>query len=564
MGTRNGLTISRREVSEMDRKSAAGTLREIGRLLEIAGENPHRVRAFAGASRAVEAIDGDLAELVASGKILEVRGIGKGTAAVLEDLAAGRRPQALIEAEERVPPGVREIMGLRGLGPKKVRTLWRDLGVESLGELEYACRENRLIDLKGFGPASQAAVLEEVVFRSRADERSLLHEAWLAAETARDLLCGLDRVISVTTAGELRRRCETIGELAFVVAMDGDGEAGRVAGALGDAEKIEDEIWICRSGGGLPLRLWFTTPETAGATLIRATGSDVFLEGLLARGDGALAGDCEEDVFAGLGLSFIPPELRESRHWLDEAVRGVVPDLVEAADLRGVLHNHTTDSDGLAPLHEMAAAAADRGWSFFGVADHSPAAFYANGVDARRLRNQWARADAWNAANPGLRIVKGLEADILTDGRLDIPDGCDGGLDYVVASIHSSFRLTEEAQTERILAAVRHPACRVLGHPTGRLLLARPGYPVDLERVLDGCAENGVAVEINASPYRLDLDWRWARRALDRGIKLVISPDAHSVEGLDNVRWGVDVARKAGATAAEIVNCGDIGAFLER
>jgi len=564
METRSGLSISCLEESEMDRKSAAGTLREIGRLLEIAGENPYRVRAFAGASRAVEEVSGDLGELVVSGKILDFQGIGKGTAAVLADLAAGRRPQALIEAEERVPPGVREIMGLRGLGPKKVRTLWRDLGVESLGELEYACRENRLIDLKGFGPASQAAVLEEVVFRARADERRLLHEAWTAAEAARDMLRRLDGVVSVETAGELRRCCETIGELAFVVTMESLGEAGRVADSLGVAERIEDETWLCRSDGGLPLRLWFTTPGGAGETLIRATGSDAFVEALLTRRGGVLAGDREEAVFPGLGLSWIPPELREDSRWLDAAAQGAVPDLVEVADLRGVLHNHTTDSDGLASLEEMAAAAADRGWVFFGVADHSPAAFYANGVDARRLRDQWARADAWNAANPGIRIVKGLEADILTDGRLDIPEGCEAGLDYVVASVHSSFRLTEKAQTERILAAVRHPACRVLGHPTGRLLLARPEYPVDLERVLDGCAENEVAVEINASPYRLDLDWQWARRALDRGIKLVINPDAHSIEGLDNVRWGIAVARKAGATAAEIVNCHDIGAFLER
>ncbi len=548
----------------MDRKSAAGTLKEIGRLLEIAGENPYRVRAFEGASRAVEAADGDLEELVASGKILETKGIGKGTAAVLEDLAAGRRPQALIEAEERVPSGVREIMGLRGLGPKKVRTLWRDLGVESLGELEYACRENRLVDLKGFGPASQTAVLEAVVFRARADERRLLHEAWMAAEAARDMLRGLDGVISVETAGELRRRCETIGELALVVTMDDCGEAGRVAGSLGGAEKIEDQMWLCWSAGDLPLRLWFTTPGSVGETMIRATGSDAFVEALTARREGRLVGDHEEVVFAGLDLSWIPPELREGSQWLDAAARGAIPDLVDVADIRGVLHNHTTDSDGLASLEEMAAAAADRGWVFFGVADHSPAAFYANGVDARRLRDQWERADAWNAANPGIRIVKGLEADILTDGRLDIPEGCESGLDYVVASVHSSFRLTEEAQTERILAAVRHPACRVLGHPTGRLLLARPEYPVDLERVLDGCAENGVALEINASPFRLDLDWRWARRALDKKIKLVINPDAHSVEGLDNIRWGVDVARKAGASAADIVNCHDIDGFLKR
>jgi len=554
----------------MDRKSAAKTLREIGRLLEVAGENPHRVRAFAGASRAVETAAGDLRELVGSGKILDLKGVGKGTAAVLEELAQGRRPQALIDAEDRVPPGVREIMGLPGLGPKKVRSLWQDLGVESIGELEYACRENRLVDLKGFGPATQAAILEAAIFRNRAGESRLLHEAWAEAEVIRGRLVGLSGVVSVEVAGELRRCCETIGELTFVVVLDTPGDAERVARSLGEAERVTDGLWLCRRADGLEVRLWFSPPGCAGEALIRATGSETFTAALSARAsaahgdDAILAGDDEAVVFDELGLQWIPPELREDQRWLDVAAVAAIPDLVEPTDLRGVLHNHTTDSDGVASLEEMAEAAGQRGWTFFGVADHSPAAFYANGVDGPRLRGQWARADAWNAANPGLRIVKGLEADILSDGRLDIPDGCEPGLDYVVASVHSSFRLTEEAQTERIVTAVRHPACRILGHPTGRLLLARPGYAVDLERVLDACAAAGVAVEINASPYRLDLDGRWARRALDKGLKLVINPDAHSIEGLDHVRWGVAVARRAGATAEDIVNCRDIDEFLER
>jgi len=554
----------------MDRKSAAKTLREIGRLLEVAGENPHRVRAFAGASRAVETAAGDLRELVGSGKILDLKGVGKGTAAVLEELAQGRRPKALIDAEDRVPPGVREIMGLPGLGPKKVRSLWQDLGVESIGELEYACRENRLVDLKGFGPATQAAILEAAIFRNRAGESRLLHEAWAEAEVIRGRLVGLSGVVSVEVAGELRRCCETIGELTFVGVLDTPGDAERVARSLGEAERVTDGLWLCRRADGLEVRLWFSPPGCAGEALIRATGSETFTAALSARAsaahgdDAILAGDDEAVVFDELGLQWIPPELREDQRWLDVAAVAAIPDLVEPTDLRGVLHNHTTDSDGVASLEEMAEAAGQRGWTFFGVADHSPAAFYANGVDGPRLRGQWARADAWNAANPGLRIVKGLEADILSDGRLDIPDGCEPGLDYVVASVHSSFRLTEEAQTERIVTAVRHPACRILGHPTGRLLLARPGYAVDLERVLDACAAAGVAVEINASPYRLDLDGRWARRALDKGLKLVINPDAHSIEGLDHVRWGVAVARRAGATAEDIVNCRDIDEFLER
>jgi DNA polymerase (family 10) len=562
----------------MERKSAAKTLREIGRLLEIAGENPHRVRAFTGAARAVETVSGDLDHLISSGGILEIKGIGKGTAAVLQDLAAGRRPRALVDAEERVPPGVRELLVLSGLGPKKVRALWRDLGVENLGQLEYACRENRLVDLKGFGPASQASVLDALLFHNRSRERSLLHEAWAAEKSIRERLSVISAVTSVATAGELRRCCETVGELGLVVAMDDENAAEAVARTLGEVEDAVDTQWLVRPDEGLPVRLWFARPSCVGAALALATGSVDFVSALrsrardleleltargLQRKGQTIAAEDEVAVFAALDLGWIPPELRDEPRWLDHAARGAVPDLVELKDLRGALHNHTTDSDGVATLEEMARAAAAKGWSFFGVADHSPAAHYANGVDAGRLRAQWERADAWNQGEAELRILKGLEADILPDGGLDIPSGCDEGLDYVVASVHSSFRLSEEAQTQRLVAAVGHPSCRILGHPTGRLLLARPGYDVDLERVFDACAEHEVAVEINASPYRLDLDSRRAARALEVGLKLAINPDAHSVDGLDDVRWGVSVARRAGATADDVVNC-DIDGFLNR
>jgi DNA polymerase (family 10) len=269
-------------------------------------------------------------------------------------------------------------------------------------------------------------------------------------------------------------------------------------------------------------------------------------------------------VYEALGCQWVPPELREGEDEVQRAAAGTLPELVVLEDLLGVLHNHTTDSDGAATVEDMAAAARSHGWSFFGVADHSPVASYANGVSAERLRDQWRRIDDLNASLKGFRIVKGLEADILTDGSLDIPEGCEEGLEYVVASVHSAFRLAQGLQTERLVRAVSNPACRVLGHPTGRLLLARPGYTVDLDQVLEACAEHGVAVEINASPYRLDLDWRWARRALDLGLKLAINPDAHSTAGFDDVRWGVSVARKAGATAADLVNCAEIEDFLRK
>jgi len=553
----------------MDRKSAAKTLREIGRLLEVAGENPYRVRAFHGASRAVERAEGDFEELVSSGRILDLKGVGKGTVAVLEDLVAGRRPQVLAEMDEKIPAGVREILALPRLGPKKVRTIWQDLGVETPGELEYACRENRLAELKGFGPASQASVLESLVFHSGARERRLLHQAWEIAEELKRDLEERSEISSVRVAGELRRSLETVGEITLVVGLEDEAHAGRVAGSLGVAEEVVDGRWLSRPDEGIPVELWFVPPLGAVDALIRATGSGDFVEALKSHTPESrdrrdiLQGADEMAVFEGMGLPWMPPELRESAERVADALANGIPELVEPGDIRGVLHNHTTDSDGVASLEEMAAAAADRGWEFFGVADHSPAAFYANGVDAARLQEQWSRADVWNAAHPGMRIVKGLEADILPDGRLDVPDGCEEGLEYVVASVHTSFRLSEEDQTRRIIAGLSHPACRVLGHPTGRLLLARAGYAVDLDRVFEACSEHGVAVEINASPYRLDLDSRWARRAIERGLKLIVNPDAHSVGGLDDVRWGLAVARRAGATKEDIVNCMDIDDFLE-
>ncbi len=322
---------------------------------------------------------------------------------------------------------------------------------------------------------------------------------------------------------------------------------------------------------GMRVEVVVASDATFGAALLTSTGSEAHVEALRRRAaDGGLdldatglhsggdlvAGSSEESIYTALELPWIPPELREGSGEIDLAARGALPDLVKLEDLTGALHNHTRDSDGAATLQEMAEAASSLGWRFLGIGDHSPAAHYANGLGADRLRAQWEAIDAWNGSHPDLRLVKGLEADILPDGRLDIPQGCEDGLEYVVASVHSSFRLSEDAQTERILAAVRHPSTTVLGHPTGRLLLARPPYDVDLEAVLTACAEQSVAAEINSNPHRLDLDWHWARRALEKGVRLSINPDAHATSGLEDVRWGVAMARKAGATADDVLGAG--------
>ncbi len=554
---------------ELDRKRAARVLREIATLLEVHGGNPHRVRAFANASRALERFEGDLGAAIADGSILGVKGIGRGTAAVLEELAAGTEPAVLADLVARTPPGVRELLTVRGLGPKKVRALWRDLGVTGPGELEYACLENRLVGLPGFGPASQEKILQAVRFVLAARERTLIDVAWETAEEAASAIRDVPGIREVSPAGEVRRGCATVGAVEIVCAADDPGAAGEGLGAaLPEVRPGDGGGWTWRSPLGPMVRIRIVPPSSFGAALLAATGAPAHVAGLARRaragglvldaaglwsGGDLVAGDTEASIYERLGLPWIPPELREGEDEL-EWPAGRLAELVSLDAFRGALHNHTTASDGAADLATMAAAAAGLGWSFLGIADHSPAAGYANGLSCERLREQWAEIDALNAAGEGPVILRGLEADILPGGGLDIPSGCEDGLEYVVASVHSSFRLPEEAQTERIITAVRHPACTVLGHPTGMLRLARPGYAVDLERVLAACAEHGVVVEINANPHRLDLDWRWARRALELGLKLAVNPDAHHPDGLGDVRWGALVARKAGASARDVVN----------
>lgn len=563
----------------LDRRTAGRTLRQIADLLEVTGGNAHRARAFANAARAVERAEGDLGELVASGEVLQLRGVGRGTAAVLEELAAGKQPAALEELIASTPPGVRELLTVPGLGPKKVRSLWCDLGVAGVGELEYACRENRLIELPGFGVKTQERLLEALTFAKKSRARRLVHEAWAGADDLKAMLENrLPREVRVDVAGELRRRCETVGSLELVVTSADEEEVGRVLrGAVEGVTHSGPGLWDGEAEGGFPVRVRVARLAEASAALLWMTGSAGHLRalaeraeamGLSLREDGLwhgterIGGEGEMAIYEALGCWWIPPELREDGDEVAAAVGGSAPELVTIDDLLGALHNHTTDSDGAASVWDMALAAGARGWAFFGVADHSPTARYANGVDADRLRRQWVQIDEINAAGGMPRVVKGLEADILPDGSLDIPHGCGDGLEYVVASVHSSFKMDPQEQTRRLVKAAEHPACRVLGHPTGRLLLARPGYELDLEQVLVACAENGVAAEINASPYRLDLDWRWARHALQLGVRLIVNPDAHSPEGLDDLRWGVAVARKAGARRRDLVNCADIGDFL--
>ncbi len=579
MNNVSGTSLQRskeRKVS-LDRKTAARKLREIAQLLELHGENPHRIRAFANASRSVEKVEGDLEALVASGEILGVRGIGKGTAAVLADLGQGVEPSVLTDLDGKTPPGVKELLQISGLGPKKVRALWSELEISSPGELEYACGENRLVELSGFGAASQKKVLDAVRFYLANRESHLIHRAWGVATDLMTLLSAVDGLGKVIPTGELRRGTETVSviEMVAVGREDVVGDAARAV--LEGPQRTSDGVWSGTFRENFLVRITTAKPENVGWALLRTTGSEAHFHALGQRaarvgmefdGEGLWSGGqlipCpdEETLYDVLGCQWVPPELRDGGREVAMATRGELPDLVVLSDLRGALHNHTNDSDGSASVEDMARAAGALGWEFIGIGDHSPAAHYANGLSAARLRRQGVLIETLNKRGDLPRLVKGLEADILPDGTLDVPDTCRAELQYVVASVHSSFGMSKETQTERVISAIRDPSCRVLGHPTGRLLLARPGYDIDLDRVLEACADSGVAAEINASPYRLDLDHVWARKAIAMGVGLMINPDAHSTEGLKDVRWGVMVARRAGASASSILNCGDVEAWI--
>jgi DNA polymerase (family 10) len=491
------------------------------------------------------------------------------------------------ELRQRHPVGLLELFRVGGLGGKKIRTLYRELGIASPADLERACREGRVAPLAGFGAKSETKILEALSHLGRYRERHLLPDALAAAERLRAHLASSAAIEEVAIAGSLRRAGETIGDLdlvAVVAAGRREQAFDRLVAAPGCRElesRSEDAMRVrLESGHVADLRLVervefptalqrFTGNQEHNellAALARERGL-VLDEHALSEGGRRLELASETELYRALGLDWIAPELREGRDEVELASRAALPQLIAADDLRGTFHVHTTWSDGTASVAQMAEAAAARGWEYLGIADHSKVAAYAGGLTAERVFEQWQEIEAWNAAGRRPRLFKGTECDILADGALDFPDDLLAGFDFVVASVHSRFRLGRDEMTARLVRAVSHPAVTFLGHATGRLLLARESYDVDLDAVLDAAAANGVIVELNASPHRLDLDWRPLTGWLRRGCRTSIHPDAHSPQGLADVEFGVLQARKAGARKEDVLNTSElaeVGEYLER
>lgn len=568
----------------MTAREAAAALAEIATLLEVVGGNPFRARAFQSAARALETSGADLPALAAEGRLRTLPGVGEGIAGVLEEMVTTGVSTLLEELRADTPAGLYDLMRIKGLGAKRIRPLYADLGIDTLDRLEEAALAGRVAALPGFGTKTEAKILEGIAFARTLRGRRRYYQAVDAAAALAELVEGIDGVRRVAVAGEVRRRLEVVEAIDLVAAADDPAAVLAAFRALhgGGAGETDARAETVLSDG-LPVRLACVPPDRFGAALLFATGSSAHLDQLRARAEGmrlrldpdgawkgkkALPLPDEDAVYQALGLPPIPPELREGWGEVEAAAEGGLPKLVAYEDLRGTFHCHTTYSDGRATVAEMAEAARERGWSYLGLGDHSQSAGYAGGLSPAAVRKQHREVDAWNREHGGrgkarFRLLKGIEADILADGRLDYDDGVLASFDYVVGSVHSNFGMGEKAMTERLVRAVSHPRLTILGHATGRLLLKRGGYAVDVAAVIDAAAEHGAAVEINADPHRLDVDWRWARYAAEKGVLVPIDPDAHSAAALGNVRYGINVARKAWLSAPQVLNTWELDPLEE-
>ena len=535
----------------MTNKSVARHLKLTADLVELTGGNAFRARAFASGARAVERLEEPVAGLAAEGTLVEVPGIGRGLAAEIAELVETGAMGVTEKLLQSLPPGLPEVLRVKGLGVKKVRALWQEAGVTSIEDLEAAAASGRLAALPGFGKKTVENVLAAVEQLKAYRGKAHLRDVWPEAVAVRDALRA--RGLRADLGGPVRRQCNVV-ERADVVAEGApEAAAAALSDALGGLEAGTDRV-TGRLPLGLPLVVWTAEASAYGRALWERTGPDAHVRQLTEK-HGAPADLADEDeVYRAAGLAPVPPPLRDDGHWLEAAANGPLPRLLRTSELQGTIHNHTTASDGAHSLREMCDAARARGLSYFGVCDHSRSLQIAHGLSVEALLSQVEEVRQLNedyaAEGVDFRVFSGSEVDILADGTMDYPDEVLAQLDVVVASVHQGFRMTEAEATARVVRAVENPHVDVLGHPTGRLLLRREGYPLNHEAVLDACVAHGVAVELNANPWRLDVDWRFVRAARERGVLVSVNPDAHSTDGLDDTRWGVASAQKGGLDAA--------------
>lgn len=572
----------------MDSRTAAHFLSQIGALLDVKGEHKFKARAYAGAARALIALDtDDLGPLLRSGELADTPGIGPATLGVVRELVETGESSYLARLREGTPSGLLELMRVPGLGAGRIQVVHEALGVETIEDLERVAQSGELAKLPRFGQKTAERILKGISIIKRDTHLERFPQAAIEAHLLVANVAKHPDVMRADVAGSVRRHNEVIADIDIVVECSADPvqvaesfarspgvrkatpgqEAGSVDIRFVDGTHLDLH---CVARGDYAVALWRATGSGAHVESMveHAEAKGLRIEGnTLVKRSKRVSLENEEEFFAALGLPWIPPEMREGMGEVQAAAAGRLPELVVYDDLRGILHCHSEYSDGTSTIAEMAEGARKRGWSYIGISDHSESAFYAGGLKRDKLARQHDEIDELNEGYADFRILKGIEADILADGRVDYDAETLDRFDYVIGSIHSRFSMDGDAMTKRVLTALDDPHLTILAHPTGRLLLSREPYAIDVEAVIEKAAENHVALELNADPHRLDLDWRYCRQAKERGVTIQIGPDAHSPAALDNVHFGIGLARKAWLEAGEILNTGsadDVLSFARR
>ncbi|MBP3192759.1 DNA polymerase/3'-5' exonuclease PolX [Natronogracilivirga saccharolytica] len=563
-------------------------LEEIGTLMRLAGENDFRAMAFDRAARTIESLDDDINQHIENQTLTNLKGIGKSIAQDVYTYAESGTIPVLDKLKEQVPDGLIAWLGISGMGPKKIYKIHKELGITELSELREKCRDGSVAELPGMGKKTAEKILASIEWMEQFTDRCRVDEATVIAELFLDRMNDADGVQEISVAGSLRRAKETIGDIDLLIAADRNDaeslmtrfvETGSVTEILGQGETKSS----VRTKEGRQVDLRIVSREHYPAALMYFTGSKEHNVAMRQRArarklqlneyglfhqnaenqadfDRPLPAKSEEDIYRHLDLGYIPAELREDHGEFDLAQNGSTPELLEQHQLRGIIHAHSKWSDGKNSIREMAEACISRGYEYLVLTDHSRSAAYAGGLSIEKVHQQWEEIDALNkefaesAGGNGFVILKGIESDILSDGRLDYPDEVLAGFDMVIGSVHSVLDQPPDAMLGRLMQAAEHPHIHMIGHPTGRLLLRRDGNKADLNRLITHAAAHNTAIEINANPWRLELDWRYGRKARDAGLMSAVCPDAHSTDGLDHVRYGVGTARKAGFSAGQILN----------
>ncbi|WP_343567246.1 helix-hairpin-helix domain-containing protein [Sphingobacterium sp.] len=536
----------------MDNKAISKIFKLCSQLMELHNENPFRTKSIASASFKLDKLPFRIEE--ASLEELSAQpGIGKSTAEKAKEVAATGTFKELEDLIENTPSGIIEMLNIKGLGPKKIQIIWKELEIESVGELLYACNENRLVEAKGFGLKTQEDIKKSIEF-------SISNKGWflyakvlpLAEKFFNELKLHFPSSL-LSYTGDFRRKCEVLSTVDLLISESIDN-VEKFLNGFTLVEKTENSIELTDELG-FTFKVFSSNINDFYRDLILSTGSTAHLDHLFNILPDLPSLSSEEAIYRNLGLDYIEPELREGLNEIVQAQTHTLPKLIQYKDLRGTLHNHSTYSDGVHSLEQMALHCKDvLGLEYLGICDHSRTAVYANGLSIERLEQQWNEIATLNEKLAPFKIFRGIESDILGDGSLDYPDEVLAKFDFVVASVHSNLKMDEDKATTRLIKAIENPYTTILGHPTGRLLLSRAGYPLDFKRVIDACAANGVVIEINANPLRLDLDWRWHRYAVEKGVLLSINPDAHRTEGLHDMQYGVLVAQKGGLQASNCLN----------